>query len=109
MGQNRKQGWKTQEVRVFFSQKNENEFTFQTEYVKDFCDWNLNDFVEFVQAQASQGCARCFFMIRDERNHKALQRLNAEVALRGIQLPIPVKVVNAIKDAFPEPFFQDLS
>ena len=97
MGQSRKQEWTTQEVRVFFNQKFGKEVTFQTEYVKDFCDWDLDDFVEFVQAQA-QGVGRCFFMIRDERNYKALQRLNAEVALRGIQLPIPVKVVNAIRD-----------
>ena len=109
MGRNRKQERKTQEVRVFFNQQSKKEFTFQTEYVKDFCDWNLNDFVEFVQAQASQGVARCFFMISDERNYKALLRLNAEVALRGIQLPIPVKVVNAIRNAFPGPFSQDLS
>ncbi|MDJ0706817.1 MAG: hypothetical protein QNJ46_26390 [Leptolyngbyaceae cyanobacterium MO_188.B28] len=96
MGQNRKQEQKTQGVRVFFSQKSNKEVAFQTEYVKDFCDWNLDDFVEFVQAQASQGVVCCFFIIKAERNYKTLQRLNAEVALRGRRLPIPIKVVDAI-------------
>ena len=90
----RKRGWKTQEVRVFFTPKTEEAVDFQTEYIKDFCDWDLDDFVGFVQAQASQEAACCFFVIKTERNYKAIQRLNAEAALRGIHLPIPVKIVS---------------
>ena len=101
MGRKHKRAWrsghKTQEVRVFFTQKNEKEVDFQTEYVQDFCDWNLDNFVGFVQAQALQEVTCCVFMLKDERNYEAIQRLNTEAALRGIHLPIPVKIMSAHK------------
>ena len=78
-----------------FTQNPEKEVDFQTEYVQDFCDWDLDDFVGFVQAQALQEAACCCFMIKARRNYEAIQRLNAEATLRGIHLPIPIKIVSA--------------
>ena len=92
MGRSRNRGWKAQEVRGFFSQKSEKEVVLQAEYIKDFCDWNLDDFVGFVKAQASQGVVCCFFVIT-KRNYEAIQKLNAEAILRGIHMPISVRIV----------------
>ncbi|MDJ0705885.1 MAG: hypothetical protein QNJ46_21670 [Leptolyngbyaceae cyanobacterium MO_188.B28] len=88
----RKHGQKSNEIGVFFTQKSEEKVKFQTEHIVDVCDWSLDDFVDFIQTKASQEIDCCIFSLKDERNYKAIQRLNTEAALRGIHLPIPVKI-----------------
>ena len=93
----RRRGWKTQEVRGLFAPKTEKMFDVKTEYINNFCTWSLDDFIGFVQAKASQEVDCCLFSIKDEGNFEAVQRLRVEAALRGIHLPIPVKIVGAYK------------
>lgn len=90
--QARKYGQKSNEFGGFSIQKPEKEVEFHTECIVDVCDWSLDDFVDFIQAKASQEIDCCVFSLKDERNYKAIQRLNTEAALRGIHLPIPVKI-----------------
>ena len=98
MGRKQKRSWKldinNQEVKVFFSQNPEKRIDFKTKYIQNFCTWTLDDFVRFVRIQASQDATCCCFMIRDKENYEAIQRLNTELVLRGIPLPIPVKIVS---------------